>query len=164
MHPVDDYDLDDRHAPRTPAGPAPGDARSLVPGAANLGERHLDQERGLALMGGKVPLYHRILAGFVATYANLRLDLDNPEDRRNLHSLKGLSGNLGASRLQELAAALEKQNDPVLLASFYQELSLVLDEIRALLGPEQTGTPDRRELDPATPTHGSPRLPLADPG
>jgi CheY-like chemotaxis protein/HPt (histidine-containing phosphotransfer) domain-containing protein len=119
------------------------------------GGRHLDSQLGLALMGGKEPLYHRILAGFVATYTNLRLDLDNPEDRRNLHSLKGLSGNLGASRLQELAAALEKQNDPVLLASFYQELSLVLDEIRALLGPEQTGTLDRRELDPATPTHGS---------
>ena len=119
------------------------------------GGRHLDSQLGLALMGGKVPLYHRILAGFIATYANLRLDLDNPEDRRNLHSLKGLSGNLGASRLQELAAALEKQNDPVLLASFHQELSLVLDEIRALLGPEQTGTLDRRELDPATPTHGS---------
>ena len=156
MHPVDDYDLDDRHDPRTPAGPAPGDARSLVPGAADLGERHLDQEWGLALMGGNMPLYQRIMTGFVETYANLRLDLDNPEDRRNLHTLKGLSGNLGASRLQELAAALEKRNEADLLASFHQELSGVCDEIRALLAPERTGTPGPREVDPAAPTHGSP--------
>ena len=152
MHPVDDNELDDRHDPRTAAGPAPGGARPPVPGAAVAGERHLDQERGLALMGGNESLYRRILAGFVETYANLRPDLDNPEDRRNLHSLKGLSGNLGASRLQELAAALEKHSDAELLASFHQELSLVHDEIRALLAAENPlAAAQRGQTGAATP-------------
>jgi HPt (histidine-containing phosphotransfer) domain-containing protein len=110
-------------------------------GATNTGGRHLDPQRGLALMGGNGELYNRVLASFVQTYAKLRLDLDNPESRRSLHSLKGLCGNVGASRLQELAAALEKNGDEILLASFYQELSLVLGEIRALLAAGNPGTP-----------------------
>jgi HPt (histidine-containing phosphotransfer) domain-containing protein len=111
-------------------------------GATNTnGGRHLDPQRGLALMGGNGGLYNRVLASLVQTYAKLRLDLDNPESRRSLHSLKGLCGNVGASRLQELAAALEKNGDEILLASFYQELSLVLGEIRALLAAGNPGTP-----------------------
>ena len=145
MYQANDNPLDARQDPRTTAGPAPGDnipggatpGRVMHdgPGATNPGEGHLDPARGLALMGGNAPLYQRILASFVETYANLRLDLANPEDRRTLHSLKGLSGNLGASRLRELAAALEMNIDAALLTSFYQELSLVLNEIRALLAP-----------------------------
>lgn len=137
MHQADDNQLDDRQDPGTDAGPAPVGATPAVPGAATPGERHLDHERGLAMMGGNEPLYHRILASFVETYANLRLDLDQAEDRRTLHSLKGLSGNIGASRLRELAMALEKGGDAALLASFHQELSHVLDAIRALLAAAQ---------------------------
>ncbi|NCA87436.1 MAG: hypothetical protein EOM92_00575 [Gammaproteobacteria bacterium] len=144
MDPIDDNKWDERHDPRTEASPAPGGTTPDVTGAADRGERHLDQARGLALMGGNMPLYQRVLAGFVQTYANLRLDLDNPEDRRNLHSLKGLSGNVGASRLQELAAALEKNGNAALLAAFYQELSEVLDEIRALLGVENPISAEHR--------------------
>ncbi|MCO5763225.1 MAG: Hpt domain-containing protein, partial [Chromatiaceae bacterium] len=117
-------------------------------GATDTGGRHLDPQRGLALMGGNGELYNRVLASFVQTYAKLRLDLDNPESRRGLHSLKGLCGHVGASRLQELAAALEKNGDEILLASFYRELSLVLVEIRALLAAGNPGTPleDRGEI------------------
>ncbi len=125
-------------------GATPGRVTHDGPGATNPGEGHLDPARGLALMGGNAPLYQRILASFVETYANLRLDLANPEDRRALHSLKGLSGNLGASRLQELAAALEKNDDPALRASFDLELSLVLDEIRVLLAPGKPMAAEQR--------------------
>lgn len=113
-------------------------------GATDTGGRHLDPQRGLALMGGNGELYNRVLASFVQTYAKLRLDLDNPESRRGLHSLKGLCGHVGASRLQELAAALEKNGNAALLAAFYQELSEVLDEIRALLGVENPISAEHR--------------------
>ena len=146
-----DTAMDNRTYPEQdiPVHPTKTAALPDGPGTTDTDGRHLDPQRGLALMGGNAPLYQRILASFVETYANLRLDLDNPEDRRTLHSLKGLSGNLGASRLRELAAALEKNGEAALLACFDQELSLVLDEIRVLLAPGKPLAAEQRGVGAA---------------
>ena len=94
---------------------------------------HLDPAAGLALMGGKDQLYHRILDQFAASYADLELDLSDPEARRTLHSLKGLSANIGAQTLREQTAALEASLDPTLVPAFRQELAAVVDAIRRYL-------------------------------
>ncbi|HPB76041.1 MAG TPA: ATP-binding protein, partial [Chromatiaceae bacterium] len=94
---------------------------------------HLDPAVGLALMGGKDQLYRRILDQFAASYADLELDLSDPEARRTLHSLKGLSANIGAQTLRERTAALEASLDPTLVPAFRQELAAVLDAIRRYL-------------------------------
>ncbi len=94
---------------------------------------HLDPTAGLALMGGKDQLYRRILDQFAASYAHLELDLSDPEARRTLHSLKGLSANIGAQPLRERTAALEASLDPTLVPAFRQELAAVVDAIRRYL-------------------------------
>ena len=104
---------------------------------------HLDPAAGLALMSGKDQLYRRILDQFAASYADLELDLSDPETRRTLHSLKGLSANIGAQPLRERTAALEASLDPALVPAFRWELAAVMDAIRryldAVRGDESPG-------------------------
>ena len=116
--------------------------------APNLpeGRNALHPERGLALMGGKTALYAKILGDFAQAYDNLQLNLDDPDDRRTLHGLKGLSGNIGADRLRELAIELERTGDRDLLTDLQRELTAVLADIRAYLANLSTPeTPRRKE-------------------
>jgi len=120
--------------------PAPGQTPAV-------GECHFDPERGQALMGGNLPLYTKILGNFAQAYSNLQLDLAAPEDRRTLHSLKGLSGHIGADRLRELAIELEQRTeDRALLADFQREMTAVLADIRVFLATRSAPeTPRRKE-------------------
>ena len=110
-------------------------------------EWHFDPAQGQAMMGGNLTLYTKILGDFVQAYDHLRLDLATPEDRRALHSLKGLSGHIGADRLRELAIELEQRTeDRALLADFHRELNAVLADIRAFLATRSAPeTPPRKE-------------------
>jgi len=94
---------------------------------------HLDTPSALALMGGKVNLYRQVLASFITRYENLRIDLDDPEVMRTLHTLKGLCGNLGAPGLREIAARLHREGDASLIPLFEEELAAVLTAIRQVL-------------------------------
>ena len=102
-----------------------------APVTHDAGQPHLDIEAALALMGGNKKLYSKVLGSFLATYETFQIDLDHPDARRTLHTLKGLCGNLGAKRLQALTAALETGADPDLLPAFHEELAKVLAEVRA---------------------------------
>ena len=102
-----------------------------APVTHDAGQPHLDIEAALALMGGNKKLYSKVLGSFLATYETFQIDLDHPDARRTLHTLKGLCGNLGAKRLQALTAALETGADPELLPAFHEELAAVLAEVRA---------------------------------
>ncbi|WP_296700825.1 7TM diverse intracellular signaling domain-containing protein [Thiocapsa sp. UBA6158] len=118
----------------TAAQPTP--ARSDGPTSRLAGLPHLDPASALELMGGNTQLYCAVLESFLATYADLRLDLDDSETHRVLHTLKGLCGNLGARRLQALAAAVEQNGDPGSLQALQQELANTLDAIRQYLQTE----------------------------
>ena len=85
----------------------------------------LDTAAALTLLGGKMNLYLKILRDFSQTYEGLQLDLEDPKDRRVLHSLKGLSANIGARRLHELIVRLEASPDAYLLSALYEELAAV---------------------------------------
>ncbi|NCA71396.1 MAG: PAS domain S-box protein [Sphingobacteriia bacterium] len=121
----------------TPNAPAPltPQARPRAPVS------HLDPRVGLSLMGGNQKLYRKILADFSAHYAELQLDPADPATRRTLHSLKGLSANIGAARLQTLAAALETDWDDTRHQQLRQELTAVLEAIRDLLYATPAATP-----------------------
>ena len=108
------------HSPDTPEAPtAPA---------------HIDPAAALALMGGNEALYRRVLNSFVSSYRDLRIDLGDPDAPRILHTIKGLSGNIGAGPLQELAAALRHDGDEARLSTFHKELAAVLTEIHQYLG------------------------------
>ncbi len=123
----------------TPVVAGPGEPRPLSSGlppspTRSTPWRHLDPAVGLAHMGENTALYHRILKSFAHQYGELRLDPTDPEIRRTLHSLKGLSANLGAARLHTLALTLERDFDVAGLPDFERELAAVVAEIREQLG------------------------------
>ena len=113
-----------------PEVPPPPPAAAM----AGPGPPHLDIAAALALMGGNKKLCAKVLGGCLGSYGAFQVDLDHPDARRTLHTLKGLCGNLGAKRLQAMAAELETGADPALLPAFYKELAAVLAEGRAAQG------------------------------
>jgi two-component system sensor histidine kinase/response regulator len=74
----------------------------------------LDAERGLKTLNGNLAAYRRLLRRYAAAHAEdmsrLRQRMtagERDEARRLAHTLKGSSGNLGATEVQRLAAELE---------------------------------------------------------
>jgi signal transduction histidine kinase/DNA-binding response OmpR family regulator/HPt (histidine-containing phosphotransfer) domain-containing protein len=97
-----------------PAAPAerPAQGREL---SMPMGIEGLDTELGLRRVLGKVPRYISMLEKYVAgqagTIAQLRQALgasDRDTAMRLAHTTKGVSGNIGAVRVQRLAEALEQ--------------------------------------------------------
>ena len=106
---------------------------------------HLDTAHGLGLMGGNTKLYRRVLASFAAEYAELKLDLNHADARRILHTIKGLSANIGAMRLRDLSLELEAHGEANLLPTFHQELAAVLSEVQRLLDTPEAAGPTLKE-------------------
>jgi len=106
----------------------------------------IDIELALAQLGGSDQLYKRVIMGFYERYREVDLTIGNyinngePEEARRIaHSIKGLSGNLGAVILAEKALNLEKAiklNDPKqesYLEVFSQELGEVVKDLTLLI-------------------------------
>ncbi len=55
--------------------------------------------------------------------------LTAPDTPRTLHTLKGLSKTIGATRLSRLTEMLEQNADPRLITPFHQELATVIAAI-----------------------------------
>jgi CheY-like chemotaxis protein len=80
----------------------------------------LDVAGGLKVVSGKLPLYLRVLKMFASTHQGDAtklfdaLDSGRLDDARNIaHALKGSAANIGARKIQEIAAGIElplKQN------------------------------------------------------
>ena len=122
---------------RPPAAAIP--SLSPLPPKTPTGPAHIDQAAALALLGGNIKLYRKVLNSFATSYGDLKIDPSDQNAPRTLHTMKGLSGNIGAGRLQELAAALQHGGDDTLLLAFHAELAAVLTEIRQYLEtPEET--------------------------
>jgi polar amino acid transport system substrate-binding protein len=117
-----------------------------------------DVDGALARMGGKVPAYIKILGKVLETEANAmeRIqqslnDGDSEAAIRGAHTLKGLSGNIGATVLHSVAADLEAallDGDEVrsapLLSQTAQSLDETLDIIKTALSNSEAETPPAR--------------------
>ena len=112
-----------------------------------LAYQHLNIELALENLGGSVRLYKIILDGFNERYGALDQDIrmlssahKYEEAERMAHTIKGLSGNLGALKLKDYAYALEliyKErdlgNEEEILNNFGIELKQVILEVIQLL-------------------------------
>jgi two-component system sensor histidine kinase/response regulator len=75
----------------------------------------LDVTAGLKMLQGNTARYVRILGQFISLYENIATDIMASIEKSDLisvqhsaHALKGAAGTLGAKKIQELAADLEK--------------------------------------------------------
>lgn len=92
--------------------------------------RHLNLQEALERLGGNETVLRNSLKGMLK-YENLSLEgLDNETLQRTAHTLKGLAGTVGAHHLQKLAESIEKTLDRTLIEALYEELRLVINEIR----------------------------------
>lgn len=102
-----------------------------------------DESAVMERLGGNEALLEKLMSKFYATYRNTRAELlsrleenDNGEAHRIVHSIKGVSANLGIGKLYRLAIALESKMKagefdritPDVLA-FLLELDMVLAEM-----------------------------------
>jgi HPt (histidine-containing phosphotransfer) domain-containing protein len=107
----------------------------------NLPEfKTIDISLGLKHLGDNKKLYLKILKDFYTNYNTLNLDnTDDKEFERVIHTIKGLSANIGALSLNKIAVKLNDTHDKSLLREFYHELKMVTDELLQL---NQTDTND----------------------
>ncbi len=104
----------------------------------------LDVNDGLMRVMGKKNLYVELLNKFLKSNADSYNEIiaavkasDQEKAIRIAHTVKGVSGNLGAKDLQAVAAKLESalraglNVDPKLLGDFQQQLTITLDDIAA---------------------------------
>ncbi|MFC4158018.1 response regulator [Chitinimonas lacunae] len=108
----------------------------------------IDTSAGLRRVAGNRELYQQLLLQYRRTQADAPARLtaalarDRQEAERLAHTLKGVSGNIGASKIESLAAVVEhsihNQVDRVVLESQVQELA---DALAVVLGALDSALP-----------------------
>jgi signal transduction histidine kinase/DNA-binding response OmpR family regulator/HPt (histidine-containing phosphotransfer) domain-containing protein len=132
-----------RGSPRAGTGAVPAPAPTMAaatPPASSVDLPRvagLDTKLGLSRMMGKKPLYLRMLRRYVESQKDTGVQIrsalaanDRSTAERLAHTLKGVSGNIGASDLQSLADALE---DAMRQGQYGGEVMLRLAQLEAPL-------------------------------
>ncbi len=90
----------------------------------------IDYQVGLGHFNYNQELYKKILVRFYKEYKDFDLEgLDDEVLHRTIHTLKGLSGNIGAIKLNELSTHMNENFDRTLLENLHEELKNVLDDL-----------------------------------
>jgi polar amino acid transport system substrate-binding protein len=90
----------------------------------------IDVQKGLSHLAGNENLYAKILQSFIEEFQGVKLNLkDYDNSARIIHTLKGLSANIGALSLNEICRELEERPDESLLPQLYDNLQQVINEI-----------------------------------
>lgn len=137
----------------TPPAPnlaAAGEGPPETLSAALTGIPGLDVVRGLKVLNGHVAAYQRLLRRFAADHGDdmvkLRASMAagaRDEARRLAHTLKGAAGNLGATEVQHLAAALEAALKEGRDAAHTEELVLATErELQRLTAAIRAALPE----------------------
>ena len=122
-------------------------------------------ESGLIRVGGNMKLYKKLLIKFRDDYSNSFDEIKNAIENNNLkdaeryaHTVKGVAGNIGISKLHKIAGELEavirkKETDryDIMLKKYSKELSKVLTTLKAL-EPEE----DRHKKEGSSDTQATP--------
>ena len=107
----------------------------------------IDQEHAISLLGGHEVIYKKILQKFIdsveaGSYSFTASDVNGDFDAvaRIIHSVKGVSENVGAMKVKELAVVLDQQakdqraNDIISgIESYDAAMNEACDEIREIL-------------------------------
>jgi len=90
----------------------------------------IDTELGLSFFSGNTRLYLKIIKKFAEGYRNLDVNaLDSEQLKRSAHTVRGLSSNIGASKLNAITVKLDADQNEALVAEFSKSLKQVIDEI-----------------------------------
>ena len=124
-----------------PASAAAVSAASTDSGAMPLPEAGLNSTAALKRMGGLQPVYLMALRSFAEESVKLAAQLEEARAAGDaqaalpvLHTLKGLSGTVGADRMAALAQLAETALKEGALARAWDQLGLVLDGVPGLVG------------------------------
>ncbi len=99
--------------------------------------KSINTNLGLEYMAGNLQLYKKILNSFYDKYKDLDekklsqvKEKSDEEFKTCIHTLKGLSKNIGAQNLHEIAIKLDETADKNLVEECLKRLSLVISELR----------------------------------
>ncbi|MEA3352911.1 MAG: ATP-binding protein [Campylobacterota bacterium] len=93
--------------------------------------KNIDKNKGLQHMGGNEELYNKILSNFYNNYKELNLnEIDENELKITIHTLKGLSGNIGAQILYQRALEWETNFNDNSIEKLQNQLNIVCEEIK----------------------------------
>jgi len=96
----------------------------------------IDKEYGLLHLGGNEKLFEKITNSFYNSYQDIEFEeLDKEEFQRTIHTLKGLSANIGALTLHETVKKQEQNKN--LMPKLKEELSKVLKELESYKNKKQ---------------------------
>jgi len=99
----------------------------------------IDSQLALKYLGSNKKLYMKILKDFYQKYKDFQLnDLEQEQLNIEIHTLKGLSANIGAVNLHLIVKEFELTKDEILKSKLYEELNLVLDELVDLNNKKDT--------------------------
>jgi CheY-like chemotaxis protein len=108
----------------------------------------IDVAKGLKNMAGNKTLYRKILWDFKNDYAGLNLkNMDDDALKKTMHTIKGLSANIGATALHKIAKILEETGDRALVPEFNEALVRLIAEIEEKM-PETGLSPALTEQIP----------------
>ena len=106
---------------------------------------YIDTQIGLKHLFDNKKLYIKILRKFLMDYQELNLEtLQESEQKRVLHTLKGLSANIGAMPLHRAAKELENENEKRSYPTFETRLKEVIDELKTFFETNLDITHERK--------------------
>ena len=138
------------------------DSRSTETEALDIPELEgVNTEEGVARLGGKVSSYLRLLNKFADNQADavarIRAELeanDREQAVRTAHTLKGVSGSIGATALQESGQELEailKRDGGIPEEALFEKAEAELARVVRLIGGLNTGAADSSSQSTALP-------------
>lgn len=94
----------------------------------------LNVTKALKHLGGNKKLFIKILQNFYEEYKNINLEeFGEDEFAREVHTLKGISANIGATDLHKVTIRVEEQHDKTLIGALNEERVKVIDELEEKL-------------------------------
>jgi len=94
---------------------------------------NIDSGLGLSYVANNEKLYKRLLYDFYESYKDLNFDdLDKDEFKKVLHNLKGLSGSIGAVKLNNIITETINYNDKVAISLLNINLKNVIKDLEKL--------------------------------